>query len=142
MVSIHVIDIENVIGTATPSPDEILSAHAAYTAAVGAEEGDHWMVASSHICAKHLWLVWPQQPCAFKVRSGRDGADYEILDFLSIPQNLRRAERLVLASGDGIFAPTVDGLVEMGMEVLVVSRPEALSRALAAAATDVLTLRA
>ena len=75
------------------------------------------------------------------VRSGRDGADFALLDVLT--ENIPgRYEQVVLASGDGIFAPAVAQLAVAGVPTTVLGLRGCVARPLQLAATRVIYLPA
>ena len=130
MITLHVVDLENLMGTAMPRPADVRFAYAGYALAAEPDEADRWVLATSHACAHKAWMAWPVGCCRL-TRSGTDGADFALLRFLEVPQNLNRVGRVVIGSGDGIFADRVRELRAKGAEVVVVSRPGSLSRSLA-----------
>lgn len=71
------------------------------------------------------------------VRSGENGADLALLQVLEQESVAERYDRVVLGSGDGIFAYAAAGLQAVGVDVTVVSRSDALSRRLGFAVRDV-----
>ncbi|MCU0259312.1 MAG: NYN domain-containing protein, partial [Solirubrobacteraceae bacterium] len=95
---------------------------------------DEVILATSHATAKAVWFAWPAGRRL--VRSGADGADLALLDVIHGEALADRFDRVVIASGDGIFAPACAELDAAGCRVLVVSRPGALSRRLAAVAPE------
>ncbi len=135
--TLHALDAENPLGSATPPPEAVRAGYYAYVATVEDQPGDKWFVASSHVCAKHLWFTWPGNSAAFRVKSGPDGADLAIIGYLGVPQNVNSVDTIVIGSGDGIFTPVVRSLRRGGKEVVVVSRESALSAALAREASEV-----
>lgn len=70
---------------------------------------------------------------------GADGADRALLELLTddVP---RRFERVLIASGDGIFADNAAALAGRGVHVTVAAHECALSRRLRAAASEVILL--
>ncbi len=84
-------------------------------------------------------VAWPWQGARCLPGHGHDGADLVLLAELAdrVPQ---RYDRVVLASGDGIFAEAVADLVARGVHVTVVSHGVSLSARLASAASDVVLL--
>jgi hypothetical protein len=84
-------------------------------------------------------VAWPWQGARCVAGHGHDGADLVLLEELTdrVPQ---RYDRVVLASGDGIFADAVAGLVARGVHVTVVAHQVALSGRLAEAASVVVPL--
>lgn len=80
---------------------------------------------------------------ALRCRAGKNGADLVIIEHLEnlIDQNSRHPERpvtrVVLVSGDGIFARVVGQLRQHGIHVTVVAHSDTASRALMSAADAV-----
>jgi uncharacterized LabA/DUF88 family protein len=71
------------------------------------------------------------------IRSGPDGADLALIQAMMTERIPERFRRVVLGSGDGIFAEVCALLQAAGCAVAVVSRKESLSRALRFAVRDV-----
>ncbi len=132
----HVIDLENLMGTAKPTPEQVRFAYAAYALAATPEHQDRWVLGTSYFCAQRAWLAWPTH-CKRVTGSGPDGADLALLSFLEVPQNVTPFSHITIGSGDGIFATRATELRQEGIEVTVVSRPSSLSGKLAAAASAV-----
>jgi hypothetical protein len=130
MISLHLIDLENLLGNANPRPTDVKFAYAAYAMAAEPDTADRWVLATSHRCAHRAWLAWPDPSCQRLLRSGHDGADLALLGYLEVPQNLNRVDCVVLGSGDGIFAQKAAELRATGLRVVVVTRPGSLSRSL------------
>lgn len=95
------------------------------------------IAACSHHAARTMSFLWPA--ARWKWRSGRDGADLALLDELDVDWISQRFTRLVLGTGDGIFAGVVSQLGLSGTKVEVVSRRRALSRRLRMAASTSFT---
>ena len=78
----------------------------------------------------------------YRVRSGPDGADLELLNVLLHEEVAARFTRVVIGSGDGVFARAAASLATAGVRVTVVSRRDSLSSRLAFAAGEVIYLDA
>jgi len=74
------------------------------------------------------------------LKSGPNGADLALLDSIDAETISERYSRVVIGSGDNIFAPIARYLVNQGVEVIVISRPESLGKALSLVATEVLLI--
>ncbi len=83
---------------------------------------------------------WPG--ARYLIRSGENGADLELLDVIRHEHVAERFSHVVIASGDGIFAPEGAGLVAKGCHLTVASRRDALSKRLRLAAHRVIYLDA
>ena len=75
------------------------------------------------------------------LRRGVNGADLALLQVIESENLGRRFERVVIASGDGIFAEACANLQSTGCHVTVVTRPGALSTRLRLAVRDIRYLR-
>jgi hypothetical protein len=133
--SIHLIDIENLIGGTKFSEGDVAAVAQRYKALAGVGEDDFVVVASSHHTALATWFGWPD--ARRLVRSGVDGADLALIEVIERENLAMRFDRVVIASGDGIFAVPAAKLQQREVEVTIVSRPEFLSRALRLASRDI-----
>lgn len=94
---------------------------------------DHQViVASGRTSAPNAGLAL--QGARFLFGDGLDAADLALLKVLEDENIGQRYERVVLVSGDGIFASAIAALGAQGVSTYVVSRPESLSRRLRMAA--------
>ena len=134
--TLHLVDIENLAGAALPSLGRIREVHLLYAVRPGLGGLDQVVVASSHLAWLNAALGWPD--ARYRVRSGPDGADLELLDVLYNENVPRRFTHVVIGSGDGAFAPAATSLAAAGARVTVVSRRHGLSARLALAAHEVI----
>lgn len=130
--TLHLIDIENLLGEPRPAAAAVCEARTAYEARVVVDENDLVVVACNHGCALDVGLAYAG--ARLVVRSGPDGADLALLAVLGEHDVQGRFDAVVVASGDGIFTDAVSSLTAAGLPTLVVSRPEFLSRTLRLAA--------
>jgi hypothetical protein len=65
---------------------------------------------------------------AVKVGRGVDGSDLCLLAIADPTWLKARFDRVVIGSGDGIFSPLAHQLINLGLEVEIISRPGSLSR--------------
>ena len=135
---LHLIDIENLTGGGKPSFEQIRVVQGSYAGHVTLGAWDQVVVASSHLTLLSAALGWPH--ARYRIRSGPDGADLELLDVLLFEQVAARFTRVVIGSGDGTFARAAASLAAAGVQVIVVSRPDSLSSRLAFAASEVIYL--
>ncbi|RHW27228.1 NYN domain-containing protein [Nocardioides immobilis] len=131
------IDIENVVGGLVCSETSADAARRAIDRAIGTDCDDHVVVATCHKGYPYVAWCWPT--ARRLVRSGRDGADLELLGVLD-EDVASRFEHVVLVSGDGIFTDAVTELGRRGVQVTVVSRRRPLSNRLRFAAARVVHL--
>jgi NYN domain len=135
---LHLIDIENLAGAGKPSFEQIRVVQGSYVGHVTFGAWDQVVVASSHLTLLSAALGWPH--ARYRIRSGRDGADLELLDILLYEKVAARFTRVVIGSGDGAFARAAASLAAAGVQVIVVSRPDSLSSRLAFTASEVIYL--
>ena len=109
-----------------------------YVARLAFGADDQVVMAASHLALLNAALGWPH--ARYRVRSGPDGADLELLDVLLHEDVAGRFTHVVIGSGDGVFGQAAAGLATLGVRVTVVSRRDSLSAGLARAAQDVVYL--
>lgn len=135
--ALHLVDLENLAGTASVTERTARMVAADYLTASMHADGDLVVVASSHHNGFAARLAFPGSTVRW--RSGRDGADLALLDAYS-EFNASRFGRLVIGSGDGILARVVTVASESGLNVTVVTRRLSASTTLRCAADDVVFL--
>ena len=133
---LHLIDVENLAGTPTPSRDRILRCRQRYLELIRPQAGDHCVIACSHHAGPVVSLAWSDARHIW--RSGQDGADLALIDVLTGESVADRFAAVILASGDWLFAAPVAQLGTHGIPVTVVANRGSLSRQLALAAGRVL----
>jgi len=136
--TLHVVDIENLAGAAIPSLGQVSEVQGRYMARLGLGADDQVVMAASHLGLLNAALGWPH--ARYRVRSGPDGADLELLDVLLHENVAGRFTHVAIGSGDGVFGQAAAGLVARGVWVTVVSRRDSLSPGLARVARDVVYL--
>ncbi|WP_421118598.1 NYN domain-containing protein [Aquihabitans daechungensis] len=130
--TLHLIDVENLIGDPMASDEEVTSVIAAYKQAAGVRPGDLAVVASNGRLAMAAGLAWPG--ALLRVGRGPDGADLALLAEAPVEDVARRFTDVVVGSGDGIFVDLVRQLRLRGRRVTVVARPGSVARQLRYAA--------
>jgi NYN domain len=134
--ALHLVDLENLAGGPGDLANAAPMVAAAYDAASGRMPGDLLFVATSHFAAHETWhAVWPGVQRL--IASGPDGADHALLHVIARERPHDRFTRVVIGSGDGIFAQAAAELQARGCEVTVVSRCDSLSRQLRLAAGEI-----
>jgi hypothetical protein len=136
--ALHVVDIENLAGTAIPTLVQVNEVQGWYLTRLGFGADDQAVLAASHLGLLNAALGWPH--ARYRVRSGRDGADLELLDVLEHEDVAARFSHVVIGSGDGLFRRAAESLRDRGVRVTVVSRPRSLAVELARVAQDVVYL--
>lgn len=133
--ALHLVDVENLLGGTDFTELDVGATAARYCQIAGVGADDLVVVASSHHTALPVWFGWGE--ARRLVRSGPDGADLALLDVVRHEDVAVRFQRVVIGSGDGIFAFGAAALQRDGVGVTVVSRREFLSRQLRLAVRDV-----
>ena len=134
--ALHLVDVENLLGTPRPDPNAVGPLARLYGEVAGLGPRDHVVLASSHCCAAAVWFTWPDGVRRL-LASGPDGADNALLAVLASERAAERFGRVVIGSGDGIFAEAAARLQAVGREVTVVCGEGALARRLRMAARDI-----
>jgi len=130
------VDLENLCGSGDPSAIECHWAQN-LVATVADDREAQVVVAVSHHAAPVAMFSW--QGGRVVLRSGQDGADLALLEVIRDEGVAERFGRVVLGSGDGIFATAVAELVEHGLVVDVVAPEHSIASSLARVATGVTT---
>jgi hypothetical protein len=136
--TVHLLDVENLVGSPRPGTSEVTTMMRHYRRRVPAGDMDQYVVAVNHgaLLPVGMALTGVQ----LLARSGRDGADNALREVILLDQLDARFERVVIGSGDGIFTELAAWLAGLGVLVVVVSRPDALSRGLSRTAGEVIPL--
>ncbi len=124
--SLHLVDIENLVGLEFDSRS-LQYAAACYADIAGVGPLDLVVVASAPRIGVAVKAAFPS--ASVRWRSGEHGADLALLEGAEeLP--LDRFERLVVGSGDGVFAGIAQRAKLAGLRVTVVSRRAATARSL------------
>lgn len=139
--SIHAIDLQNLLGGTEASHEEIVNCFHLWSAhVVGVKPGDRVVVATSHRMAHTAWFALPAQGIQRVVRSGPDGADLALLDAIDLDRDARRFSRLIIGSGDGIFASLATAAASQGVLVEQIVGRGGNAAALASACANTIQL--
>lgn len=136
--ALHVVDIENLAGAAIPTLDRVAEVQVRYLACLRFGADDQVVLAANHLALLNAGLGWPH--ARYRVRSGKDGADLELLDVLEHENVATRFSHVVIGSGDGGFGHAAAGLAARGVRITVVSRWGSLANELAKVAGTVIYL--
>jgi hypothetical protein len=136
--ALHVVDIENLVGAALPTLDLVSAVQGRYLASLAFGADDQVVLAASHLGLLNAGLGWPH--ARYRVRSGKDGADLELIDVLEHENVAARFTHVVIGSGDGLFGHAAASLAARGVHITVVSRWGSLAYDLAKVAGDVIYL--
>ncbi len=123
--ALHLVDIDNLLGDpATCDELEIGWTISAYKHAASFVEGDHVVVATSPF-GRHALAIGTAWPGARHIwRKGKDGADLALLESAAWAVKTGNFGRVVIGSGDHIFADALEWFAAVGVPVQVVSRRE------------------
>lgn len=133
---LHVVDVENLLGTGRPLPAQLAWGARTYRRLTDVGPDDLVVVASSPFLGVEVGRCWAS--CRLVVGHGPDGADHALLRVLTDERVDRRFPEVIVASGDGIFTDQVARLQHHHVEVTVVSRATALARRLRLAASSLI----
>ena len=127
--TLHLVDIENLIGIdpKRASIHDVRQAFGRYAEAARQRANDLLIVG----CNPELAIKVADSlrgAGRIKSRTGADGADTALLETIDIDLWSKRFDRIVIGSGDHIFAPAVIDLTTAGLEVTVVARTGHVSR--------------
>ena len=136
--ALHVVDIENLAGVAVPTLNRVSEVQGQYRASLRFGADDQVVLAANHLALLNAGLGWPH--ARYRVRSGKDGADLELIDVLEHENVAARFSHVVIGSGDGGFSQSAASLAARGIRITVVSRWGSLAYQLAKVAVDVIYL--
>ena len=122
------LDLDNLVGTGRPSQEQIEEVFSAFEAAFDPGPDDQVYCAGTSTTAARAGLARP----GYVTRSGRgrNGADRRLLELADPDFVARRFQKVVIGSGDGVFAGLVDELRLVGLEVELVTGRGLLHQAL------------
>ena len=136
---LHVLDVENLNGSPYLTSQGCVAIAQAYAATY--ELGETPEVVLATTSAQGIVETQEAWPTARRlVQFGPDGADLALIDVLHNENIPSRYRKVVIGSGDHIFAEAASWLQTKGCEVIVVSRQAALSRKLRFAVKEIYLL--
>ena len=118
---LHLIDIENELGTGQVQAADIARFRSFYLKANNVPSDAHIVVATS--CSQNLLEAafgWPGARTVWL--PGHDGADRALLEIAYEENVEKRYDKVVFASGDHIFAEATESLQNKGVKVKVFAR--------------------
>jgi NYN domain len=137
--ALHLIDLENLLAAPDACCAEVTRVLDAYLEAAAAGPDDLVVVAVNHRLYRKACLPL-NRGWDVKLASGPDAADHVLIDAAPVEWVSLRFDRLVVGSGDGIFADLVESVRRRALSVWVVAQDRCLSRRLASAASRVVRL--
>ena len=123
--TLHLLDLENLCGDPGAGPETIAGVIAAYQRQVRIAARDHVVIATNRRQAFAAKAYLPG--ACVRIGRGVDGADYELLAECDPHDAARRFSRVIIGSGDHIFATLAAELTRRMVVVGVVSRQRSLS---------------
>lgn len=143
--TVHAIDLENQLvmrGRRLTTADATRWWSVYRNEAVGVGPDDLVFVGVSVHTTRELRPAFEGDRVMWRIgHAGPDGADLALLSALYAPQFAAKYQRLVIASGDHIFAPLARHARELGMKVHLVHTANGVSSELAALAATRTTIR-
>jgi hypothetical protein len=127
--ALHLVDLENLLGNPWATGARVAEAYEAALVAGRHRPGDLVYVAANRWLLAELGFV-AHTPCRLLVASGPDGADLVLLEQAQPTWVAERFDRLVIVSGDGIFASVAHAARASGLQVDVVRGASKVSRRL------------
>lgn len=125
--ALHLLDIENLLGTPFFTSEDVAHFKRFYETSSFYSDGDLIVIAtSSSEGILEANVGWGSARYEFQL--GENGADRALIDIIRDENVGERFSRVVVASGDGIFAEHVTSLLKSNIDVHVVARRSALHR--------------
>jgi len=127
--TLHLVDLENLMGGPFQSVEAMHYASDWYRHTAPVRPADHVIVAVNPKLAVVARSEWPR--ILMRVAKGPDGADLALIKELQDPSWVAsHYGRVMVGSGDGIFAPAIEAMRAHGITVGVLARERQVSRAL------------
>lgn len=139
--TLHVIDLENMCPQGQVTPTTVQRVWRLYLSRVGVYNDDGVMVG---VDGRGAFTVADVLPSGIRLLTGRgrDGADRALLSHIDIGWAKRCFERVVVASGDHVFAPVVRDCQAAGVPVELVAGCGGVARVLTDTGVTVHRLKA
>ena len=131
------VDIENLVGRSHVAPAETRYL-ARLARNIVLPQPSHTIVASSRFNAPNVVFDWPN--ARFVLGRGPKAADLALISIIENEQLASRYDRVIIGSGDGIFAESVAQLAAQGVRVTALVGRGRLSTKLRLACTDLIVL--
>jgi uncharacterized LabA/DUF88 family protein len=112
-----IVDIDNLCGSGLAPKQMVEGAVGAIHNRYRPTENDLVYCAATALAAYHCKAIWPG--CTVRVGRGQDGSDLRLLKDADPKWLAERFSRVVIASGDGIFATLATDLIGLGVRVEV-----------------------
>ena len=130
---LHLLDIENLLGGSRFSAADVAQFRDFYLEHNHVANDAHIIIATSSAQGVvEAGLGWQRARTIF--RCGQDGADLALLEVINTEHVVERFTKIVIASGDGIFAQAAERMFDQGVDVTVFAPALAVSGAFSHAA--------
>lgn len=137
---LHAMDVENMAGGHL-SYANMKSFNRAYQNQVRINSGDQVLIACAEQVATVVARTSPANSALLVAPNTRDGADKALINTIDVAATAEQFDRVVIASGDHIFAPLAAALAAAGCPVTIAHRHRNCAAKLRQAATNVQPLR-
>jgi len=124
----YFLDIDNLTGSGQPSSDGVKEVLDQFEDCCNPSKLDQVYCAGTAVSAYHCADYRPNYRVA--IGRGQDGADRRLLEFADPEHISQRFHRVVIGSGDGIFAGVANEFNRRGLEVNILVGKGAVSAAL------------
>jgi hypothetical protein len=124
--TLHLVDIENLVGDPYATKGEALAAFDRYLETAGYRDGDQVILAANPALIREIAFDLPV-PCNVHAARGENGADLILLAQAEPGWVSDRFDRFVVGSGDAAFTDTALAVRDHRTPVVVVSRAASLS---------------
>jgi hypothetical protein len=119
--ALHIVDVENEIGGRDFGLADARHLRNVWNATVPCGETDQYVVATGKSTLGEVAFGWPG--AVHRARSGADGADMEIVNYLEdIDYIASRFTEVYVGTGDHYMQEVVGKLIEAGVHVTLVAR--------------------
>lgn len=137
--TLHLVDLENLMGGPFQSLSSMRCVSNWYRRTAPVQREDHVIVAVNPMLAMPAASEWPGT--LLRVARGRDGADLALINELRDATWIAsHFDRVVIGSGDGIFAPAIDAIRNHGIAVGILARERRIARSLRGSANFLVLL--
>jgi hypothetical protein len=127
--TLHLVDLENLVGDPRANGATALATFDSYLELAHWHHDDHVILASNPAFISRVMYDLPV-PASVHCARGADSADVMLLSLAPTELVTKRYQRLVIGSGDGIFAGRARAVRERGIAVDVVARAAGCSKRL------------
>ena len=136
--TLHLVDADNLTGGPTEAACVAHQAAHLYRTAAQSRLGDQTIVGSDWRSAAATAFAW--LGARLHLTTGRDAVDHALIDEMTVDYIAPRFGRVVVGSGDGIFADAVRELRAAGLTVEVVAPRHGVSYRLYPAASNIVRI--